>query len=85
SPLTYLENAKTPVQLAHWEGDLRCPIGQSEEVFSALKLRGVEVEMLRYPGGSHVGRTPSQDIDSTRRTLDWYAAHAPAATRKSGS
>jgi len=85
SPLTYLENAKTPVQLAHWEGDLRCPIGQSEEVFSALKLRGVEVEMLRYPGGSHVGRTPSQDIDSTRRTLDWYAAHAPAATRASGS
>ncbi len=82
SPVTYLENARTPVQLLHWEGDLRCPIGQSEEVFSALKLRGVEVEMVRYPGGSHVGRTPAQDVDSIRRTLEWYAAHAvrgPAA------
>lgn len=85
SPVTYLDNARTPVQLAHWEGDLRCPIGQSEELFVALMLRGVEVEMLRYPAGSHVGRTPSQDVDSTQRTLDWYAAHPPRSEARGGA
>ena len=40
SPVTYLGDVTTPVQLFHWEGDLRCPIGQTEEFFQALrKLR----------------------------------------------
>jgi dipeptidyl aminopeptidase/acylaminoacyl peptidase len=82
SPITYLGDAKTPVQLVHWEGDLRCPIGQSEELFAALKLRGVKVEMLRYPAGSHVARTPEQDVDSTLRNLDWFAAHAPPPSKR---
>ncbi len=77
SPISYVENIKTPVQLSHWEGDLRCPIGQSEELYTALKLRGVPVEFVRYPGGSHVGRTPSQDIDSAERLIAWYDKHAP--------
>jgi dipeptidyl aminopeptidase/acylaminoacyl peptidase len=77
SPVTYLASVKTPVLLLHWEGDLRCPIGQSEEVFQGLKMLGQEVEFVRYPGGSHGGRTPSQAVDHIKRTLAWYDAHAP--------
>ncbi len=77
SPLTYLKNVKTPVLLQHWEGDRRCPIGQSEEFFVGLKVLGKKVEFVRYPGGSHAGRSPSQDVDSTQRMLDWFARHAP--------
>jgi dipeptidyl aminopeptidase/acylaminoacyl peptidase len=40
SPSTYLANVKTPVLLLHHEGDLRCPIGQSEEIFQRLKVLG---------------------------------------------
>lgn len=77
SPVTYLPNVKTPVLLVHWEGDLRCPIGQSEEIFQGLKLLGKRVEFVRYPGGFHVARTPSQSVDEMRRTQAWYDRHAP--------
>jgi len=79
SPTTYLENVHTPVLLVHHEGDLRCPIGQSEEIFHGLKLLGREVEFVRYPGGFHTfnTHTPSQVIDRTKRTLAWYQGHAP--------
>jgi dipeptidyl aminopeptidase/acylaminoacyl peptidase len=76
SPLVHLPNAKTPCLLLHWEGDLRCPIGQSEQLFTGLKLLGREAELVRYPGGSHGVRTPSQDVDYARRELDWFAKHA---------
>ncbi|MGB6836209.1 MAG: S9 family peptidase [Dehalococcoidia bacterium] len=78
SPVTYLANVKTPVLLVHHEGDLRCPIGQSEEIFQGLKMLGKEVEFARYPGGFHVARTSSQQVDRMKRGLAWYESHAPA-------
>jgi dipeptidyl aminopeptidase/acylaminoacyl peptidase len=91
SPVRYLGNATTPVLLLHWEGDLRCPVAQSEEIFHALKVQGKEVEFVRYPGGFHTWNThaPSQSVDRVRRTLAWYQKHAPrrkkAPARKIGA
>jgi dipeptidyl aminopeptidase/acylaminoacyl peptidase len=81
SPTTYLANCETPVLLLHHEGDLRCPIAQSEEIFHALKARRKEVEFVRYPGGYHTYNThaPSQVIDRVRRTLAWYDSHGGRA------
>ncbi|MEX1253192.1 MAG: S9 family peptidase [Dehalococcoidia bacterium] len=79
SPTTYLPNVRTPVLLTHSEGDLRCPIGQSEEIFTTLKMLGREVEFVRYPGGFHGVRTPSQEVDQTKRVIAWFDAHAPKA------
>jgi dipeptidyl aminopeptidase/acylaminoacyl peptidase len=83
SPTTYLPNVKTPVLLIHHEGDLRCPIGQSEEIFQGLKMLGKEVEFVRYPGGFHTYMThaPSQRVDADQRTLDWFAAHLPSKAK----
>jgi len=74
SPLYYIHNCHTPFLLLHWEGDLRCPIGQSEELFAVLKRLGREVEFVRYPGGFHtyVTHAPSQRVDAFRRTVDWF-------------
>jgi dipeptidyl aminopeptidase/acylaminoacyl peptidase len=79
SPVSYLANVKTPVLLLHHEGDLRCPIGQSEEIFHALRILGKEVEFVRYPGGFHTYNThaPSQIVDHARRIVGWYNSHAP--------
>jgi dipeptidyl aminopeptidase/acylaminoacyl peptidase len=76
SPLTYLPNIKTPVLIQHWESDLRCPMGQSEQLYCGLRLLGKEVELVRYPGGSHISRSPSQALDRVRRLLDWYRRFA---------
>jgi dipeptidyl aminopeptidase/acylaminoacyl peptidase len=75
SPVTYLSRVTTPVQLFHWEGDLRCPIGQAEELFQGLRKLGREVVMVRYPGGFHIVRSPSQMVDFVERHLDWFNAH----------
>lgn len=75
SPITYLPQIRTPVQLFHWEGDLRCPIGQAEELFQGLRKLGREVVMVRYPSGFHIVRTPSQMVDFTRRHLEWFKSH----------
>jgi dipeptidyl aminopeptidase/acylaminoacyl peptidase len=83
SPVSYMGNVETPVLLVHHEGDLRCPIGQSEEIFHALKARGKKVEFVRYPGGFHTYNThaPSQIVDRTKRTIAWYKSHAPRNSR----
>jgi len=84
SPVTYLGNVNTPVLLLHHEGDLRCPIAQSEEIFHALKALGKEVEFIRYPGGFHtyVTHAPSQTKDRIERQIAWYETHKPKAKRR---
>ncbi len=74
SPVQYLTRCETPLLLLHHEGDLRCPIGQSEEVFAVLKKLGKEVVLVRYPGGYHtyVTHAPSQRVDAMQRTNEWF-------------
>ena len=60
------------------ENDLRCPPGQTEMVFAILKSLGREVEMIRYPGESHVmfinGR-PDRRVDRIKRIVAWFRQH----------
>ena len=39
--------------IIHSENDLRCPIGQAEELFVALRLLGKDVTFYRFPGEGH--------------------------------
>lgn len=75
SPLTYAPDIRTPVLLLHHEGDLRCPVGQSEQLFTSLKLLGREVELVRYPGGFHGVARPSLVADRTGRLIAWLDEH----------
>ncbi len=75
SPLTYLPEVTTPVLVVHWEGDIRVPIGQGEELYTGLRVLGKESRMVRYPGGFHIMRTPSQAVDWVRQTLTWNQEH----------
>ncbi|MFE6167949.1 S9 family peptidase [Viridibacillus arvi] len=53
SPLSYVDQVKTPLMLLHCENDLRCPIEQAEQFYSHIKRRGGEVEFVRMPNASH--------------------------------
>lgn len=75
SPLTNVEHITTPTLVVHGEADDRCPIGQGEQLFTALLACGrAKTEFVRYPGGSHLfistGR-PSHRVDFNRRVVDW--------------
>ena len=77
SPSTHIRNASTPTLIVHGEADDRCPIGQGEELFVALKKLGVDTEFVRYPGGSHMmlRRGPlDHRIDYFTRIVEWFGA-----------
>ena len=75
SPLTYAGNVTTPLLIIHSDGDLRCDVGQAEELFAALRHQGKTVEFVRYPAESSHGlsRTgpPNLRRDRLQRNLDW--------------
>mgnify|MGYP000461710636 CR=1 FL=1 len=78
SPLTYLPRATTPLLILHSESDLRCPIDQSEQVFTMLKYLGRDVEFVRFEGESHGlsrGGRPRNRAERLRRILDWFERH----------
>jgi dipeptidyl aminopeptidase/acylaminoacyl peptidase len=55
SPITYAHRCTTPTLLVHGEEDLRCPIGEAEQFYRALRDVGCPTELLRIPSCSHIG------------------------------
>jgi dipeptidyl aminopeptidase/acylaminoacyl peptidase len=53
SPLSGAAHAKTPFMLLQGESDTTDPLGQSEEMYRALRQEGVPVELVTYPRDNH--------------------------------
>jgi dipeptidyl aminopeptidase/acylaminoacyl peptidase len=78
SPLYYVDRVKTPTLIIHSEDDLRCPIEQGEQWFTALKLNGVETEFIRVPGENHeLSRSgkPKHREERLRHLVRWMKDH----------
>lgn len=75
SPIQYAARIRTPTLIIHSEMDLRCPIGQAEELYTALKLRGVPVAFVRFAGESHgLSRSgkPWHRVFRLDRIVEWF-------------
>jgi len=76
SPIRHFGNVETPMLIIHSEGDLRCNIEQGEQVFAALKLRGIEARFVRYPRstshGFSRGGAPDLRKHRLREILGWW-------------
>jgi dipeptidyl aminopeptidase/acylaminoacyl peptidase len=78
SPVTYVERITTPLLILHGERDLRCPISEGEQLFTALKLLGREVRMVRFEGQSHdLSRSghPRSRAIRLRHIVSWFISH----------
>ena len=62
----------TPTLIQHGENDLRVPISQGYELYTALKRRNVPVTMVVYPRQGHVIDEPKFQLDVMRRNLEWF-------------
>jgi dipeptidyl aminopeptidase/acylaminoacyl peptidase len=71
SPLAHVTKVTTPLLLLHGEQDNDVHITQAEEMYTALRQRGNEAVLVRYPREGHGFREPKHVLDSLRRTLDW--------------
>jgi dipeptidyl aminopeptidase/acylaminoacyl peptidase len=76
SPLAYAKNVRTPTLLIQCENDVRCPMGEAEQFFRALKDAGCEAEFMRIPKSFHAGPQYYGITELARvrdePALDWY-------------
>jgi dipeptidyl aminopeptidase/acylaminoacyl peptidase len=72
SPIRYVRQAQTPTLFLHGEQDNDVHITQAEEMYMALKRRGVESVLVRYPREGHGLREPKHRVDALERTLNWF-------------
>ncbi|MCX7801046.1 MAG: S9 family peptidase [Fimbriimonadales bacterium] len=79
SPIAHFAHVRTPMLILHSEGDLRCNIEQSEQVFVALVQRGVRARFVRYPRNTSHGMSrngpPDLRIHRLNEILRWWAEH----------
>ncbi len=72
SPFNRVEHIETPTLIMGGEDDWNVPILNSEQLYQALRRRGVETQLVVYPGESHGIRVPSYQVDRYERYLAWY-------------
>jgi dipeptidyl aminopeptidase/acylaminoacyl peptidase len=75
SPVRFVDDIDKPMLIIHSEEDWRCPIGQAEELWIALKLRGKEVDFYRFPAEDHDLSRSGSPVHRMQRAeiiLDWF-------------
>jgi len=78
SPMTYVQNIKTPLIIFHGENDLRTGVIGSEMLYKSLKILGRDVEYVRHPDASHeITRAGNnrQRIDQMLRTYEFFSRY----------
>ena len=75
SPMSYVQNVRTPVLILHGEQDRRVPVSQGYEFYNALKRRGVATKMVVYPRTPHGPREPKFLLDVAQRHVAWVDEH----------
>jgi dipeptidyl aminopeptidase/acylaminoacyl peptidase len=72
APFLHADRITTPTLFLGGEKDFNVPILGSEQMYQALRSRGVPTRLVIYPGEFHVLTRPSYVRDRARRELEWY-------------
>ncbi len=78
SPLRNARKITTPLLMLQSEEDRICPAADNEQLFTALKVLGKEVEYILYPDEHHEMKSsgrPDRRIDRLERILGWFERH----------
>jgi dipeptidyl aminopeptidase/acylaminoacyl peptidase len=91
SPLARAADARTPLLLLQGEADTTDPLGQSQEMYRALREDHVPVELIEFPRENHGGlavgilgfpsREPWHGFEARRHILDWFHSHFSPAPK----
>jgi dipeptidyl aminopeptidase/acylaminoacyl peptidase len=72
SAMAAVKNVKTPTLVIHGANDLRVPLSQGQELYTALKRLGVPAEMVIYPRTQHGPQEPKFVQDIGERIISWF-------------
>ncbi len=77
SPIMYAGHISTPTLIMTGDLDMRTPMPQSEELYTALKLRGVPTTLLRFAAEYHgTASKPSNWMRTQLYMLSWYGRYS---------
>jgi dipeptidyl aminopeptidase/acylaminoacyl peptidase len=72
SPLTFIHQVKVPLLVLQGENDPRVPKEEAEQIVELLKKDGKVVDVHYYANEGHGFEKRENQIDSVRRTLEWF-------------
>jgi dipeptidyl aminopeptidase/acylaminoacyl peptidase len=72
SPITFAAKAKTPTLFVHGEADLRVPIEEDEQMYTALRKQHVPAKFIRYPGNYHGGWPVWDMVHRYYQEVQWF-------------
>jgi dipeptidyl aminopeptidase/acylaminoacyl peptidase len=72
SPLAYAGNVKTPTLFIHGEVDHRVPFTEGEQMYFALRRRGVPAKMIQYAGQPHGIAGHWNNVHRMINELQWW-------------
>jgi len=78
SPLRHVQGIRTPILILHGADDDNVPVGQSRELFTALRELGRPCRLVIYPREGHGIFEPGHQLDAFARTFEWLDRHCPA-------
>lgn len=85
SPASSAANIRTPTLILHGDEDENTFIGNSRELYQALRSRGVATQFIQYPRESHGLSEPNHRLDEVRRCLGWMDRYLmPEKTYRTG-
>lgn len=74
SPITYVDQVRSPLLVIAGEFDSACPIRQVRHYVDRLTARGADVTLEVY-GGGHDASTTELEVAHTRRALQFLTGH----------
>ena len=72
SPLAHVNDSQTATLVGHGLADERVHPGQSIELHTALKIKGVPTDLVLYPREPHGLLEREHQLDFMRRILEWF-------------
>ena len=74
SPLSVVGKVKTPTLVIVGAQDYRTPVSESEQLYTALQVRGVPTALIKVPGANHHGLAgrPSQSAARASAIIAWF-------------
>jgi len=71
SPLKHAARVRTPTLFLHGELDHDVHISDAEQMYVALRRRGIDAQLVRYPREGHGFTEPKHRVDALERTIEW--------------
>jgi dipeptidyl aminopeptidase/acylaminoacyl peptidase len=73
SPVIYVKNIQTPLLILSGQKDIRVPVEQSLEMYTALKRLHKPVKMIVFPDQTHVPSDADIALDAITEINAWFA------------